>query len=212
MDLLIKDPSADQAAAAGWEAYQSGDVATARLSLSIATASPTAEAWVHYALGQAQYALRQYADAVSEWEKVHRAAGTFEPVYFDLVDGYLQLKEYDKAIRLLREGAAHWPADPEVFNALGVVQTTRGSLDDAIKSFQGAIAAAPGESTSYFNLGKAMELRYFRSRRYVQQMRRWVASESDRTSAIENYQRYLAFGGPFAGAARDGLRRRRHQT
>src|SRR5437879_5494803 len=162
---------------------------------------------MHYALGQSEYALRNYAAAVSAWERVNSGAPSFEPVIFDLVHGYLQLKEYDKAIRLLRAAAEHWPRDPEVFNALGVVQTARGSLDDAVKSFGQAIAVAPGEAVGHFNLGKAMELRYYGSRHYVQQLRSWVANENDRNAAIEHYERYLTIGGPYADAARAGLTR-----
>jgi len=207
IDLLLPDPSADRAAAAGWEAYQRGDVATARASLSIAAASPAAEAWVHYALGQSEYALGAYANAVIAWEKVHQATSTFEPVYFDLVDGYLQLKQHDKAIRLLHEGAANWPRDPDIFNALGVVHTSRGTLPDAIAAFKQAIDVAPGEAVSHFNLGRAFELRYFRNRRYVKQTKRWIADEKDRVGAIEQYERYLTFGGPYADAAREGVAR-----
>jgi VWFA-related protein len=198
-------PDAD--AKAGWDAYQRGDVEAARPRLAAAAARPAAQIWVHYALGQANYALRRYPEAVAAWEKVQTGAPDFEPVIFDLVDGYIQLKEHDQAIRLLRGAEQRWPHDPEVFNALGVVQTVRGSLDDAIKSFQGAIGASATEPTSYFNLAKALELRYSRSRRYVQQVRTWVANEGDRTAAIENYQKYLGFGGPYAEAAREGLTR-----
>jgi tetratricopeptide (TPR) repeat protein len=199
----------DPDAKAGWDAYQRGDVETARASLSVAAARPAAEPWVHYALGQSEYALAHYPAAIAAWEKVHAGAADFEPVYFDLVDGYMQVKEYDKAIRLLRAAKDRWPRDPEVFNALGVVQTVRGALDDAIKSFEGAIAIAPAETTSYFNLGKAHELRYFRSRHYVQQTRMWLANENDRTAAIQHYEQYLAAGGPYAQSARDGLTRLR---
>jgi tetratricopeptide (TPR) repeat protein len=207
IDLLFPDPSADRAATAGWEAYQRGDVATTRTSFRVAAASPAAEAWVHYALGQSEYALSDYTRAVAEWEKVRAAAPTFEPVYFDLVDGYLQLKQHDKAIRLLREGATNWPKDPEIFNALGVVQTVRGSLNDAIASFQAAADAAPADAVRYFNLGRAFELRYFRARRFIRQTNRWTANEKDRTAAMDHYERYLTFGGPYADAAREGIAR-----
>ncbi len=207
IDLLLPDPSADRAAAAGWEAYQHGDVKAARASLAVAAASPTAEAWVHYALGQAEYALGEYANAVVEWEKVVATARTFEPVYFDLVDGYLQLKQHDKAIRLLREGAAGWPNDPDIFNALGVVQTSRGALTEAIASFSEAVKVAPAEPVSYFNLGRAFELRYFRTRRFNKATSQWIADEKDRTAARDNYERYLTFGGPFEGPARDAITR-----
>ena len=207
IDMLLPDPSADRAAATGWEAYQRGDVMSARASLSVAAASPAAEAWVHYALGLSEYALGSWAAAVGEWEKVRASAPTFEPVYFDLVDGYLQLKEHDKAVRLLHEGASHWPADPDVFNALGVVETARGKLPEAIAAFQTAVAAAPNEAVSYFNLGRAYELRYFRSRRYFKQTGKWIADEKDWKAANENYERYLTFGGPYADAAREGITR-----
>jgi len=207
VEMLLKDQKSDEAARAGWDAYQRGDVATARTSLTIAAASPSSEPWVHYALGMADYAMREYRDAAGEWEKVRQAAPEFEPVYFDLVDSYLQLKEHDQASRVLRTARERWPRDPEVFNAFGVVQTNRGALDDAVKAFQDAVAAAPNESTSYFNLGRALEMRYYRSRRYVQQLRSWVSNEHDRTNAIENYRKYLEFGGPFSKDAQEGLTR-----
>ena len=204
---LAANEGPDTDATAGWEAYQRGDVATARTFLATAASRRTAQLWVHYALGQSEYALRAYPSAIAAWEKVRSGAADFEPVYFDLVDGYLQLKEYDKAIRVLRAAAERWPRDPDVFNALGVVQTARSSFDDAVKSFAQAIATAPGDAIGYFNLGKAMEMRYYRSRRYVQQLRSWVANEHDRAGAIENYERYLTFSGPYADAARAGLTR-----
>ena len=207
IDLLLPNPAADKAAADGWAAYQRGDVVSARMALGVAVASPTAEPWTHYVLGQADYALREYHDAVVEWEKVRGMAADFEPVYFDLVDGYVQLKESDKAIRLLRDGSLRWPKDPEMFNALGVVQAAHGSLDDAIGSFRKGIEADPAEPTTYFNLGKAMEMRYFARRRFYAPTRRWIANEQDRTEAIENYRRYLATGGPYSQQARDGLMR-----
>jgi tetratricopeptide (TPR) repeat protein len=205
-DLAVTE-GPDKDATTGWEAYQRGDLATARTFLATAASRRGAQLWVQYALGQSEYALREYPDAVAAWERVHGGAPEFEPVYFDLVDGYLQLKEYDKAVRLLRSATERWPRDPETFNALGVVQTARGSLDDAVKSFGQAVAVAPGDAVGYFNLGKAMELRYYRSRHYVQQLRSWVANENDRSGAIEHYERYLTLGGPYADAARAGLTR-----
>lgn len=207
IDMLLPDPSADRAAATGWEAYQRGDVASARAALSVAAASPAAEAWVHYALGLSEYALGAWAPAVAEWEKVRASAPDFEPVYFDLVDGYLQLKEHDKAVRLLHEGASHWPADPDVFNALGVVETARGKLPEAIAAFESAVKTAPQEAVSYFNLGRAHELRYFRTRRFYKQTNKWIADEKDWKAATDSYERYLTFGGPYADAAREGITR-----
>ena len=209
VDLLLTNATADRAATEGWQAYQRGDVVAARAALGTAAATGTAAPWVHYALGMAEYALREYRNAADEWEKVRRAAADFEPVYFDLVDSYVQLKEYDAAIRVLRDSAGRWPRDPEVFNALGVVQTLRGALDDAIKTFQQAVSVAPSDSIGYYNLGRAFEMRYVKSRRYVQQLRAWVSNESDKTAAIENYQRHIDAGGPYAESALQGISRLR---
>jgi len=195
----------DADATAGWDAYQRGDVETARERLAIAATRSGADAWVYYTLGMSDYALRRFREAAVAWEHVRSAAPDFEPVYFDLVDSYLQQKEHDAAIRIARAGLARWPRDPELSNALGVIQTARGSLDDAVKSFQSAVAVAPTDATGYFNLGKALELRYFRTRRYVQQFRRWVSNESDRSDAAQNYEHYIALGGVYSDAAREGL-------
>lgn len=197
----------DADATAGWEAYQRGDVETARERLASAAARNGSDAWVSYTLGMSNYALRRFREAGGAWERVRAAAPEFEPVYFDLIDAYLQQKEHDQAIRIARAGLERWPFDAELHNALGVVHTTRGSLDDAVKAFQAAVTAAPTDSTGYFNLGKALELRYFRSRHYVKQLGKWMANDSDRTNAVDNYQRYIEMSGPYTDAARAGLTR-----
>jgi VWFA-related protein len=207
VDLLLKDEAGDAAAKAGWDAYQRGDVATARASLAVAAASASAHPWIHYALGMSEYALRQYKDAATEWELVRRAEPGFEPVYFDLVDSYLSLREHDEAIKVLRAGRDRWPKDPDVLNALGVVQTLRGAIDDAVKSFQGAVTVAPNDHVSRYNLGRALEMRYNRTRRYIRQQQRWVSNERDREDAIANYKAAVDIGGPFKAEAEEGLTR-----
>jgi VWFA-related protein len=198
-----KDPDATD----GWSAYQQGDVETAHARLAAAAGRPEAQIWVHYTLGLASYALARYREAADAWERVRNGADRFEPVYFDLIDAYVQLKEHDRAIRTARDALTRWPEDAEIFQALGVVQTVRGSLDDAVKAFQSAAAIAPDDANVYFNLGKAMELRYYRSRRYVNQLGKWVSNERDRTAAIANYERHVNLGGVYADSARAGLAR-----
>jgi TolA-binding protein len=207
VETLGQNSPADTDATAGWAAYQRGDLESARVSLAAAARRGSARPWVFYALGQSQYALRQYQDAAGAWEQVRSTTPEFKPVYFDLVDAYLQLKDYDKATRVLRDGETRWQRDPERLNALGVVQVARGSLDDAVQSFEQAIAAAPAEGTAYFNLGKACELRYLKNRRFIRQTGQWMANGNDRNKAIASYTRYLEIGGAFENSARDGLSR-----
>jgi VWFA-related protein len=194
----IMKPAADADAQQGWDALQRGDAASARTALATAAARPNADPWVRYALGQADFTLKKYDEAVPAWEKVRAARPDFRPVYLDLVDGYLRLREPDKALRLLHDAERRWPKDAEIEDAIGVVHMTRGQVDEAIASFKKAVAAAPDQAIGYFNLGKAFELRYRKT---------GARNKQDFDSAIANYKRYLEIGGPLADSARQGLQR-----
>lgn len=198
-------PGADARARAGWEHYQNGEVEAARQQLAAAVASGTVRPWVHYALGLAELASGRPREAASAWEHVRATVPEFEPVYFDLADAYLMRGETSTALRVLRAAEARWSDDPEVFNALGVIQTRRGALDDAIRSFERAASLAPHDATAFFNLGKAFELRYARSRRWSRTAKSWSANEADLGAAIEHYGRAVELGGPLADAAREAL-------
>jgi VWFA-related protein len=204
---LKEGAPANREAGAGWDAYLRGDVESARAALSLASVSPTSPPWIAYAAGHAQYALGDYPKAVTAWERVVAAAPDFEPAYLDLADAYLQQESFDSATRILRRAAERWPADGEIFLALGVVEAWRGTLDAAVGLFEKAIALSPDNASAHFNLGKALELRYYGSRRYVEEQRQWVANEADRKSAAAAYERCVAIGGLFAEEAREGLAR-----
>jgi VWFA-related protein len=199
--------AANAAAARGWSRYEKGDLEGAAHDLAEAVAIPGAPVWVQYALGQAEFGLQRFGDAVARWEEVRAVVPEFEPVYFDLVDGYLQLDKAREAVAVLRAAERRWPGDADVYNALGVVQVRRGSLDDAIGSFGKAVKAQPESALGYFNLGRVHEMRYARSRRYVPTTGGWVGSSDDRRDAIANYRKYLELGGPFEQSAREGLAR-----
>jgi hypothetical protein len=199
--------AANAAAARGWSRYEKGDLEGAAHELAEAVATSGAPVWAHYALGQAEFGLRNFGDAVARWEHVRAVVPEFQPVYFDLVDGYLQLEKAREAVAVLRAAERRWPGDDDVYNALGVVQVRRGSLDDAIGSFGKAVKAQPESALGYFNLGRVHEMRYARSRRYVPTTGGWVGSADDRRDAIANYRKYLELGGPFEQSAREGLAR-----
>jgi hypothetical protein len=76
-----------------------------------------------------------------------------------------------------------------------------------VHSFEEAVASAPNDAVAYFNLAKAYELKYWKYRRFVSQTRQWIANGNDRNKAIDNYNRYLAIGGPLENSAREGLTR-----
>jgi tetratricopeptide (TPR) repeat protein len=96
-----------------------------------------------------------------------------------------------------------------VLNALGTVQVRRGSSEDAIKTFERAIAANPKDSLAYLNAAKTYELRYYQMRRFSQPQARWMDDPQLRQKAIESYETYLRLGGPYEADARAALDRLR---
>lgn len=192
----------------GWDAYQRGDLKAATAALGQAATHPAAPPWVHYALGWSQYAEAEYPAAGVQWEQVRGRVPEFEPVYFDLADSYLQQREFGKAISVLRDAQSRWPKDVEVYNALGVIQTGRGALNEAIATFEQAVAVNAKDPTACYNLARTLELRYHRTeiqRRSAQAGLPAVLSDRDR--AIEFYLKTVALGGPQKEAATEGLRR-----
>jgi VWFA-related protein len=200
-------PSKDSSGAAGkgWAAYQKGDVEGAVHYLGEAAQSADARPWVRYALGLAHLALQQYPDAVKEWEQVRAAAPEFEPVYFNLADGYMLQKDESAALGVLRDAAHRWPKDSETYNAMGVLQIRRGALDSAVESFSRATTVAPQDGLGFFNLGRAYQMRALKFQRYDSARERWVGGESDTKKARTAYEKYIQIGGPYVQQAKEAL-------
>jgi tetratricopeptide (TPR) repeat protein len=196
-------PASD--AEAGWHAYETGDVAAAAAHLERAARAADARPWVHYALGLAQYAQQRYKEAAAAWERVLRDAPEFEPIYFSLADAYALQHDEAAAIRVLRSAGRRWPSDPEVLDAIGVIQVRRGALDAAIDSFEQATKIAPADALGYYNLGRTLQMRVLRSQRYDTQREAWVGGDEDRRRATAALQRYLELGGPYEAEARQTL-------
>ncbi len=192
-------------ASQGWDRYQKGDLEGASALLGKAIAEPDAQPWVRYAFGYSELGLKHPELAAPEWEKVRAAAPEFQPVYLDLADAYLQMQSFGRALDVLKVAATKWPADTEVLNAAGTIQVRRGSLDDALGSFTKATRAKPDDSLGYFNLARTYQLRYFKTRRYSQSERRWLANGEDVKRALANYEEYLKLGGPFEAQAREAI-------
>jgi VWFA-related protein len=189
----------------GWAAYEKGDVETAARHLGEAAKAADARPWVVYALGLSHFALRHHADAAQAWERVRGAAPEFEPIYFALADAYGLQREDGTALKVLREAERRWPADPEVSNAIGVIQIRRGALDAAIESFERATTVAPADALGHFNLARAHQMRLLKSQRYDSLMQKWIGGDEDRRRAIANFQKYLQLGGPYERQAREAL-------
>lgn len=192
-------------AAAGWDAYQRGDVETALTAFSKAAVEPGVRPWVLYALGMSQAALGQAANASASWERVRQAAPDFQPVYMDLADTYASMSDLTTALAVVREAEKRWPASADVHSAIGVIHVRRGALDEGIAALIKATKLAPDDGLAHLNLGRAYALRFQRGRRYVTSQRRWVAPEEDRRKAIEALDRSVTIGGPYATRAKEEL-------
>lgn len=200
--------SVTKAARAGWEAYQRGDLKAAREALRPLASEGTAPPWARYVLGWCEYASSAYPEATREWEQVREEVPQFQAVYFDLADGYLQQREFGKAIAVLRDAQRRWPNEVDSYNALGVVQAGRGALNEAIKTFEEAVGLAPTDATANYNLAKTLELRFVQSQR----LRRLSSQDAsaampDRERALEYYRRVVQIGGSNVEAAREGIKR-----
>jgi VWFA-related protein len=200
-------PQTSKATVDGWKAYQRGDVKSARDILRPAAADSAMPQWARYVLGWAEYATAGYVESTGQWERVRAAVPEFEGVYFDLADGYLQQKEFGKAIAVLREAQKRWPKDVEVYNAIGVLQAGRGALNDAIKTFEEAVSVGPSDATACYNLAKSLELRYVQAERLRKASQSAPSRLVDRERALEYYRRTVELGGPNVDAAKEGLRR-----
>jgi VWFA-related protein len=196
-------------ARAGLEAYQRGDVAAARERLRPAADHPQAPGSVRYVLGWSHYALGEYAPAVEQWEAVRASTPAFEPVYLDLADGYVQQREFGKAVAALRDAAKRWPKDVEVYNALGVVLAARGAADDAIATFEQGVAVGPDDETANYNLAKTLELRFVRRQRErgTSSSLNAASVAMDRERALEYYRRVASVKGSLAERAEEGIKR-----
>jgi VWFA-related protein len=213
----LRPDSASQAAdtlvrqaRSGWDAYQKGDLRGARIALGAAAAQAAAPPWVHYAFGWTLFAASEFAAAGEAWEKVRGVAPEFEPVYFDLADAYLQQREFAKAVTVLRGAQGRWPKDVEVYNALGVIQLARGSVDEAVTTFEQAVAVAPKDASACYNLAKTYEVRFVRTERLAKVGPGAVniaGARLDHDRAVEYYGRVVQLGGPMVDAAKEGLKR-----
>jgi len=195
----------DRLASQGWDRYRSGDLEGAAALLAKAAAAPGAPAWVHYVFGYSELGLQHPDRTAQEWEKVRTLVPEFKPVYLDLADAYMQLDSYGRALEVLKAAESRWAGDVDVMNAIGTIQVRRGALNDAIRTFEAAIAANPQDALAYFNLARTHELRYFKLRRYSPVEGRWLANTADVRAAITNYQRYVRLGGPYVEQAQQAL-------
>jgi tetratricopeptide (TPR) repeat protein len=85
------------------------------------------------------------------------ASETFRSTYFDLASAYERLRQFDKAITMLRQARTLSPTDPVVEIRLARSQQDAGKGDDAIKTLQAAVAKFPKEPAVKLSLASTLE-------------------------------------------------------
>jgi len=81
-------------------------------------------------------------------------------------------------------------------NALGVFRRLRGSMDDAIKSFQRRWRRPPDDGVGYSIWDARWRMRYGRNRsNKCSSCAKWVADDATHGPRCREYKRYLEIGG-----------------
>ena len=94
---------------------------------------------------------RNYGRASIIFEESLKALPTAE-VYYYLALSYQEMKENDKALRFLREGADKFPKDSTLLKALGLVYYEKGDNAEAKKVFEEVIRLSPDDKQVKFLL------------------------------------------------------------
>jgi len=82
---------------------------------------------------------------------------TFRSVYFDLATAYETLRQFDKAVSMLRQARTLSPTDPLVEIRLARSLEESGKGDDAVKSLQSAVTKFPKEPMVKLQLASTLE-------------------------------------------------------
>jgi tetratricopeptide (TPR) repeat protein len=85
------------------------------------------------------------------------SSDTFRSTYFDLATAYERLRQFDKAMAMLRQARTLSPTDPLVEIRLARSQQQSGEGDDAIRTLQAAAAKFPKEPAIKLSLASTLE-------------------------------------------------------
>jgi len=116
---------------------------------------------------------------------------TFRSLYFDLATAYESLKQFDKAVTMLRQARNLSPTDPLVEIRLARSQEEGGKGDDAIKTLQAAVTKFPKEPMVKLQLASTLE----RGKKYAEAegiFRQMIAEDPKNADAMNSLGYMLA--------------------
>jgi tetratricopeptide (TPR) repeat protein len=116
---------------------------------------------------------------------------TFRSTYFDLATAYEKLRQFDKAIAMLRQARTLSPVDPLVEIRLARSQQGAGNGEEAVRTLQGAVAKFPKEPAVKLSLASTLE----RERKYTDAeviFRQMIAEDPKDADALNSFGYMLA--------------------
>jgi tetratricopeptide (TPR) repeat protein len=119
------------------------------------------------------------------------SSDVFRGTYFDLATAYEDLRQFDKAIAMLRQARTLSPGDPliEIRLARSLQDADKG--DEAVRSLQGAVAKFPKEPAVKLSLASTLE----RERKYAEAetvFRQMIADDPKNADALNSFGYMLA--------------------
>jgi tetratricopeptide (TPR) repeat protein len=119
------------------------------------------------------------------------SSDTFRSTYFDLASAYEKLRQFDKAIAMLRQARTLSPVDPLVEIRLARSQQGAGGGDEAVRTLQAAVAKFPKEPAVKLALASTLE----RERKYSDAeviFRQMIAEDPKDADALNSFGYMLA--------------------
>jgi tetratricopeptide (TPR) repeat protein len=119
------------------------------------------------------------------------SSDTFRSTYFDLASAYEKLRQFDKAIAMLRQARTLSPVDPLVEIRLARSQQGAGNGDEAVRTLQAAVAKFPKEPAVKLSLASTLE----RERKYSDAeviFRQMIAEDPKDADALNSFAYMLA--------------------
>jgi tetratricopeptide (TPR) repeat protein len=117
-----------------------------------AAAHKLAQAHAHYAAGRIHDMNQEPDAALKEYSLAALGDPDNESLAIEVAQRFLQNKQPEKALELLKRPAARPDASSEIFLLLGVVYSRLGKYDQAVLADRAAIKRSPGALAGYHNL------------------------------------------------------------
>jgi tetratricopeptide (TPR) repeat protein len=134
------------------------------------------------------------------------ASDTFRSMYFELAVAYEKLRQFDKAVTLLRQARTLSPTDPLIEIRLARSQEESGKGADAVRTLQGAVTKFPKEPAVKLSLASTLE----RERKYGDAetvFRQMIAEDPKNADALNSFGYMLAERGEKLDEAVDLVQR-----